>query len=460
VSLRWRHSWLVLALAAPLGVAGAQVSPGSAASKPAPSTSRPAFDKDEEAAIRCLRSLRKKERPSDAELAARLARAGERLIPFYFDVLVARRVPAWVATEEPQVLSEVQEHVILLALERMERDAVRAHVEAALALDRGLPRRHAALGCLGAVGRSNDLPALLELALASSETTPHEKLAAALRAAVVRVLLRDPRAFPQLADLRRVTRPELLRHLVRAVGETKDPRGLAYLSEVAYWHEDLALDVMNQVPLVGPSGEEAIDDAVRVRLRSYLDETRVAHCRAAITGLAALEDQDAIGGLIPLLLSTNTSLVNGAHWALRQLTGLALPPDAQAWERWHQAELSWILRFLPGELQRLRNADPAVVSAGLRATLAHPLAYRELAAALPDLLQHRSPTLRILACRTLAKIGATGAVERLVGTLEDPQPDVADAALAALRGLTGLELPGDPEAWQEATNSRPRSPHL
>lgn len=452
-----RHVGLLFGLAALAGVAGSQSEPVPAAAAPA---AMPAWDAEESAALQCLRALRKKERPSDEELGRRLSRAGERLVPFYFDLLAARRVPGLTAEQEPQILSEVQEQALLLALAQLERGAVLNHVTSALLLERSPSRRHAALGCIGAVGRANDLPALFELALGSQETHADERLLAALEAAVTRVCRRDPRAFEQLVRLRRVTRPELLSTLVRATGDTRDPKALAFLAEVAYWHEGLVLEVMSQVAALGPSGDEGIDQAMRVRLRSYLDERQVAHCRAAITGLAALGDVEAIGPLIPLLASTHPGLSQNAHWALCRLTGLSLPAEAKAWERWHQAERVWLLRNKPSELQRLRNHDPAYVAAALRALLAHPLAHRELAAALPDLLKNRTPALRILACRALAEIGAREATEKLVWALEDPQPDVVHAAHAALRTLTGLDLPAEPEAWQAATRSAPRATQL
>ena len=102
--------------------------------------------------------------------------------------------------------------------------------------------------------------------------------------------------------------------------------------------------------------------------------------------------------------------------------------------------------------------DPAHVAgaSALVITSAVPQDHPELVAALPDLLRNRFPAIRILACRTLADLAATDAVEKLVWTLEDPTPEVSQAAHAALRSLTRLDLPCDPIAWQSATNSEPR----
>lgn len=417
------------------------------------------WTKEERAVIEILRGLRKKERLSDLELAARLSLPGECVLALFFEVLATRTVPALEA-ERPQVLSEIQEKALLLAVAQFERDSVLAHVGTALLASDELPRRQAALACIGAVARANDLPQLFELALDGGEKEPDKRLAKALGRAVTSMLARDPRGIEQLVSLRRITRPELLLTLVEAVGATRDPQGLAYLSEIAYWHEGLVLAVMSQVSLLGPSGDEAIDGAMRVRLRTHLDEEDPGPCRAAITALVALRDMDAISALIPLLDSESSALRENAHWALKKLTGLSMGPSPETWARWHQAELYWLARQKPKEFQRLRENDPAVATDALRGILTHPLARQELASALPDLLRSRWPALRLLACSSLAELGAHEAVGRLVWTLEDRDPDVAKAAHSALQRLSHLDLPPDPVAWQEATNTQPQGTEL
>jgi len=430
--------------------------------EPAPEAPAPAarvWSEDERAVLACLRGLRRKERPSDEELAVQLARAGERVLPLFLEVLVAREVPALEAGE-PQVLSEVQEHALLLAVAQLEREPVLAHVGAVLLADGGLRQRHAALGCVGVVGRANDLLQLFELALAPEETALDERLARALRRSVTALLHHDPRAFEQLVTLRRITRPELLAVLVSAVGATKDPHGLAYLAEVAYWHEELVLDVMSQVPLLGASGDEVVDAAMKVRLRPYLDETRPGPCRAAVIALTALGDDDSIAGMIELFDSESSGLRQNAHWALKQLTGLNLSPAKEIWSRWHQGELYWLVREKNRAFQLLRERNPATAADALRDILLHPLARKDLAAALPDLLKSPYPALRVLACNSLADLEARSAIGRLVWALEDAEPAVAQAAHSALRALTKLDLPREPLAWQTATNTQPRGTEL
>jgi hypothetical protein len=467
VKPRARHSPLLAVLLLVSGRAAAQA-PQAGVQVPQEATQEPApvarvWTEDERAVIVILRSLRKKERPSDLELAARLSRAGERVLPLFLEVLVAREVPVLNAEntqEKPQVLSEVQEHALLLAVAQLEREPVLAQVGAMLLADGGLRQRNAAIGCIGVVGHANDLIQLFELTFPAEETTLDEHLARALRRAVTALLAHDPRTFEQLVTLRRITRHELLSVLVASVGASKDPRGLAYLSEVAYWHDNLVLEVMSQVPLLGPSGDEVVDASMKVRLRPYLDESRPGPCRAAIVALTALGDTESIGGFISLLTSESAGLRENAHWALKQLTGLSLSPAPEVWTRWHQGELFWLVRQKPRAFQLLRERNPAVAADALREILEHPLARHELATALPDLLKSPWPALRVLACRTLEDLEASTAIGRLVWALEDPEPEVAQAAHAALRKLTKLDLPREPLVWQNATNTQPRGTEL
>lgn len=463
---RVRHPLALAALLFASGVPVAQtLVPPAAAPEGLPALVPPQRNEVERAALELLRSLRRKERPADEELAETLARGGERLVPLLFDVLATRSVPAVDldaagAAGAAQVLSEVQESVLLLALARLERGPVLDHASRAVFAEPTLARRAAALLAVGAVGRANDLPQLFELALAREERQPEERLELALRRAVALLLGHDPRALEQLTTLRRITRAELLPALVEAVGASRDPRGLAYLSEIAYWHEGLVLDVMSQVPLLGPSGDEAIDEAMRVRLRPYLDELRPGPCRAAILALTALGDEDSIAALIELLESDSAGLRENAHWALRKLTGLSLAGTPAVWSHWHQGELYWMLRQKPKEFQRLKESQAAIVADALREILTHPLARKELSSALPDLLKSRFPPIRVLACRSLAELDARGAVGKLVWALEDPVPEVSQAAHAALRKLTRLDLPCESLAWQSATNTSPRGTEL
>jgi hypothetical protein len=406
--------------------------------------------------LETLRLLRSKERPPDAELAPRLAAAGERELGLFFDVLATCSVPAPDAGSKAQTLSESQESLVLLALGQLDREAVLAEVATELGIARDAAARRAAVLFIGAVGRANDLPLLLELALVDSETALEKRIEPALRRATASILARDPASFAQLIEHRRLTRQELVPVLVAAVGDAGDPRGLEVLSEIATWHEDLLLEVMAQIRVLGPSSDPLVNESMKGRLRSNLEEGQPARCKAAMLALAALRDMESIGPLIELLGSEAKVLRDTAHWSLRNLTGLGLDATPEGWARWHQTELAWMVREKPDAFRRLRSNEPAEVSAALRAIGTHPLARDELRAALPDLLANRWPAVRILACRSLAELRARESVEKLVWTLEDREGDVSRAAHAALRTITGLDLALDPAAWQAATKSAPR----
>lgn len=419
----------------------------------------PRWSADEEAAIRLLRSLRSKERPPEEELVASLSLPGEVLLPLLFEVLQRRSVPALDGGED-QLLSEIQESVVLGAFESYDRDVVLAHLEPMLAAGQEPRLRHAAMLALGRAGRANDLIQLFELALPASELALERPMAKALERAVAALVRRVPATLDMLVQLRRITRPELLPSLIEAVGTAGDPRGLAYLADVLYWSDALALDVLSQIPRLGASGDVNLDEPMRARLRVFLAADRPGHCRAAITALTALADLESIGTFITLLSAEDRGLRENAHWALKQLTGLSYSPTQETWARWHQSELSWMVRSRAREFHRLQDGDAAESADALRTILTHPFARGELCATLPELLKSRHVPLRELACRTLGELEVVAATEKLVWALEDPVLEVRQAAHAALRRLTHLDLPLEPIAWQGATGADPRGNEL
>jgi hypothetical protein len=54
--------------------------------------------------------------------------------------------------------------------------------------------------------------------------------------------------------------------------------------------------------------------------------------------------------------------------------------------------------------------------------------------------------VRMAACRHLGDIGSVEAIPALIDTLEDEEASVREAALVALRGLSGQSIPFDPLA--------------
>lgn len=451
--------WTGLGALLVLGSVGAAQEPVT----PAPEAPAPAvlsrWTPDEEAALRLLRALRRKERPPEHELVASLSLPGETLLPLLFEVLERRNVPALDGGED-QVLSEIQETILLRTFETYDRETVLSYLEPRLSAGAELRLRHAAILAIGHAGRPNDLMQLFELALPTGELALEKPMAKALERAVTVLVQRVPATIDMLVQLRRITRPELLPRLIEAVGAAGDPRGLAYLADVLYWAEPLALDVLSQVPRLGPSGDVSLDEPLRARLRVFLSSDRPGHGRAAITALTALGDLESIGAFIALLSSEDRGLRENAHWGLKELTGLSFSATPETWSRWHQSELSWMVRARAREFHRLQQGDAAEAADALRTILSHPFARGELCATLPELLKSRHVSLRELACRTLGELEVVEATEKLVWTLEDPVVEVRQAAHAALRRLTRLDLPLEPVAWQGATGADPRGSEL
>ena len=308
---------------------------------------------------------------------------------------------------------------------------------------------------LGAVGDSDDLARLLELALVDPEPGPTDAMARAFRQAVRSILADDPIGFQRVPRIWRAAPDPLLVPLLVAVGETQDPRALEFISEIISWRDDLLLPAIAQVRKVGPSGDARLDAELAFRLRSYLDPEEPGRCQAACFALAALGDLESIPLLIDLLEHESRGVRADVHWSLRELTGLSFPGDAGRWSHWYRSEMDWIRRAKAKEFRLLLSRDAVEVTRALRTIAQHPLARDDLVAALPALIVHRSPAVRSGICRTAAGLRCTDAVSDLIEALDDPTVEVSAAAWDALRALTRLDLPHDARVWREELAARP-----
>ena len=90
--------------------AGAFVQTSAADDAPENPARAGVWSNEAKTAIGILRLLRNRERPSDAELAPKLAAAGERELDLLFRILATRSVPAVEPGTKAQTLSEFQEN--------------------------------------------------------------------------------------------------------------------------------------------------------------------------------------------------------------------------------------------------------------------------------------------------------------------------------------------------------------
>jgi HEAT repeat protein len=391
--------------------------------------------------IDTLRLLRDPSHPPIEDLVPSFTAAGRHVPGLLFDVLVQRSVPA-TGDVPAQRLSVFQRDLVVAGFEQLGRGFVYEALGDDLQDATDVAERRALIEVLGAIGTGDELMRVFDLALTAEEESPIRGLEEAFGNAATAILARDERAFQRLERSWRSQREELYSTLLTAVGNSDSPVALEYLAEVILWDEDLASAAMAQIPKLGKSADEHVNEELRMRLRHYLDPEQPGLCGAASLALAELEDLEALPYLIDLLASELASdgIKRNATWALQKISGLSLPQNARRWNHWYEGELDWMRRGKAKEFRRIMSHDERHVAKGLREIAKHPLVNEEFVHTLRAVLIDRNDDVRVLACQALAVYGDEHVMPWLVDALEDPYPEVRHAAWESLRKLTGLEL--------------------
>ena len=299
---------------------------------------------------------------------------------------------------------------------------------------------------LGAVGDVDDIERIGELALAESEEELVRPMEQSFRMAMSSLLLRDERGFGRLSGFWRTFPPALHGSLLASIGDTRDPKGLAFLIEVVSWHGDEVSSAIAQVRKLGPSPDQRVNGELAFHLRGFLSADEPALAQQACLALGELADLQSLPLLIELLRHDSQGLRENVLWALQELTGYAFK-DQERWVHWYRREIEWERQEKGRTFRDLASRDAVVVCTALRVVARHPLARDGMADALRPVLAHRDADVRAMACRTAQLLRCREAVPHLVDVLGDPTEEVASAAHEALGELTGRDLPPDPGAW-------------
>jgi len=255
---------------------------------------------------------------------------------------------------------------------------------------------------------------------------------------------------PSIAAWRRAGAAERS-ELLTAAAERGDPAGLELLAWVATF--DLAgheLEVARALLQLAPRARSGDERKPLADLCVLLETSDSACVQIASQALSRARVEAAVPYWIELLSSASRAVRERAQRSLEAVSGMALGSGPERWLRWHESELAWFELQAPRVLAELGDEDETKVLAAMREIAGRHLFRDELADALIVALDRPESDVRICACRTLAGLGSPLAVKPLVALLEDENQAVRSAALSALRALTGLELPLDAKAWNEA----------
>jgi HEAT repeat protein len=309
--------------------------------------------------------------------------------------------------------------------------------------------RAAAIDVYGVFGTAKDLATVVGLAEHAPEVELDLRREEALRTTFAAILARDEAAFASLNQSMQGCGRDVLTALIFAVGDTRDERGLAFLTEVLGWRDDLANEVMSQVRVIGRSSlpiQSELADLVRRRL----DSTSESSCRAAVLALGALEDVDSLPRLIELLDTDSIGLVHDAHWSLQRISGVSLPSDADAWWTWFDAESQWRGNELETLLADVESGDLDRCARALQAVSAHWLYRHEIADALLPQLESDDERVRRAVCVTLGDLRSPAAILALKVVLADEDDENATLAKLAERSLAQIQG----QRAQNATHAR------
>jgi HEAT repeat protein len=227
-----------------------------------------------------------------------------------------------------------------------------------------------------------------------------------------------------------------------ALGDADDPHGVAVLTAIATWNDELAFLAIAQVRSLGPSPDEDVNYALLEVVRRRLDLTRPDRSQALVLVMGELSDFESIPLLLDLLEDGGEGMSKSALWALQRMTGLRLPAKAESWRRWLDQELAWKEKERADVLERLESPLRADVVAAVQELARHRYERPFLAARLAETLENRDPLVRVAACEGLAALASLGQKEALLRAVKDPDSRVAAAAEHALGSIFGATVTG------------------
>lgn len=305
-----------------------------------------------------------------------------------------------------------------------------------------------ALAVLAHTGDEKSLDLLMRLAgPRAAEARVPRSLARAFEDALAGMLQRRPALCERLGrDFRHIA-PALRPSAARALGSVADHRTLELLGDLLGIHPTLDLSLLSQIGRVGVALGQPIAWKTRLRVRSYLGSPDPALRREAAVCAGKLEDVEAVPELITLLDDEHAGVQQNALWALRAQSGKNMGADARRWSDWHETEVRWWNGEAQSALAGLELADEVGRVRSLAELSSHRLFRHELAAELLWFLRRPEPQLVRAVCSTLGSLRSGVAVPGLIELLRHEDEAVRRQAHAALRSITGRELPMSHAAW-------------
>jgi len=396
-----------------------------------------AEESETELLMKLLREAAKSDQFDADELRSSLAGFSSDMVPILFAVMDTGIVPDG---ETAVVMPDALRGSLWGAFSQFDTAPIRNHVSRFADAKFGERTRLHALKLLGAVGSSNDLALLGQLAVPEG-VQPTDAVRIPFGYAVASIFERDPSAIQDVRKLYSDCHGSLRPKLLECISRANSPEKLSVLSGLLRLAPRADSYVLRTIGGLAGSGRGTSDEYVCGSVRMFLIDQEPLLVQAAAQTLGALRDEGAIEPLIELLREGVPQLAPVALQALIQITGRNFGTASDAWRAWFDEEQRWWSVEASRIFRDLRDANPGRVAAAIQAVSTHSLNREELATAVLGVLAREEPSLRMLACITLGNLGAEGARPRIQELLEDPDPDVRAAAKAAVSRLTFRILP-------------------
>ena len=450
---------LMLACGAALLASAMPAAPGSARlAPPSGQTSRPTrwatTQDDNEQRVRVAAILAEVEDDQEHSITSavrELSGLGGAAHPLLFLIATEDRVPA----TDGSRLTVMQRRALLEALGHPDPEELLASLAMAVREVNTTSARVVAFDLVAIHGDDRGVPILFEVA-AIDGIGPWTRSSGgeAFESALGSLLARSNRAFDSLPSPLSLLDDEVLASTLRGIGGSRSARGISILIDGMKQEKRATGVFLSELGKLAPYASPTQDELLRQTLRSALAHEHEGVCKSAAVTLGRLEDTRAVPGLILLLDSGSPGLRRTAHWSLRRITNLSLRPDFLRWEAWYDEEVTWLDTRSGRLIEDLLSEDNAVVAAAARELALHPMHRDRFAPEITVLFDCESPSLRALACDCLAQLGSDLVLDELVEVLAYDLETVHVRAWAALKAITGFDLPAEADTWERALQDR------
>lgn len=386
--------------------------------------------------------------PDADDIAQKIARLGRDAIAPSVGILLGL-VPEPESESAPHpVAVEQRERILFGALRRLPASAVLDELRHHASEEKSVDERLLVVHVLGEIGGSQAVDALLAIA---THLEPIQWMRTyvqeVIEGSIATALQRDAGQLKRVAAALTGSDLRFAPILVRSLGRAGLPAALPVLVRALGRDVEVDLAVSQELVNIVSSSFGTLTAEDMGRLRDLLDASDARLVRGGAAALARLGDEESCARLVALLGDDDPLTASTAHWGLKQLSGLDLPADAEAWGRWHERERDWFDTAYPVLCAAIAASDADRLMGPANDALTHPLFKHRIAAVIEPLLESDNAILGRLACSVLGRLGSRSCIPRLVACLEAEDDALRALAWNALRSITGMQLPQDAKSW-------------